>query len=125
LLGEIEPNFNKYFNKFVYSNFNENSIFKRCPPTCADYASHAAFVSATGLDAAPPSIVVDNTATNPFFVNEAGGDYNLLSTSPAQSAGAALPADIAAALAVPVSPVDMGLFFVATDVANLRMPNAY
>jgi hypothetical protein len=66
-------------------------------------------VAATGFDAAPPSIVVDNAATNPFFVNEAAGDYNLLSTSPAQSAGAALPTDIAAALAVPVSPVDMGL----------------
>jgi poly(beta-D-mannuronate) C5 epimerase len=76
--------------------------------SCVNHANHAAFVAATALDPVPPSIVVDNIATNPFFVNEAAGDYNLRSDSAAQSAGAALPADIAAALGVPASPVDMG-----------------
>ncbi|KAH7725941.1 hypothetical protein AAVH_06382 [Aphelenchoides avenae] len=76
--------------------------------SCAWYTSHAAFVTATGLDSVPPSIDVDNVATNPFFVDEAAGDYNLLPGSKARSAGKALPADIAAAIGVPTSPVDMG-----------------
>ncbi|KAI1704794.1 right handed beta helix region domain-containing protein [Ditylenchus destructor] len=78
-----------------------------CDSGCADFSTHQNFVSATGRDAVPPSIVVENAA-NPFFVNEAAGDYNLLASSPAQSSGAALPSDIASALGVASSPVDMG-----------------
>ena len=76
-----------------------------------DYPTHAGFVSATGIDVVPPSIVVENTATNPFFVNEAAGDYNLVAGSAAKATGVALPADIASALGVPASPVDMGTYF--------------
>jgi hypothetical protein len=85
------------------------NMFKWCPSTsCVNYASHAAFTQATGLDAVPPSIVVQSTATNPFFVNEAAGDFTLLAGSSAQNAGVALPAEIAAVLGVSASPVDMG-----------------
>ncbi|KAI6233675.1 DUF1565 domain-containing protein [Aphelenchoides fujianensis] len=49
-----------------------------------------------------------DTPNNPFFVNEAAGNFNLKPASAARGAGTPLPADIAAALGVPTSPVDMG-----------------
>ncbi|KAH7709947.1 hypothetical protein AAVH_22778 [Aphelenchoides avenae] len=88
------------------------NLMKWCTTTssasCVSYTNHAQFVSATGLDVVAPSIVVENVATNPFFVNEAAGDYNLLAASKARYAGVALPADIASVLGVATTPVDMG-----------------
>jgi parallel beta-helix repeat protein len=54
---------------------------------------------------------IDNQATNPFFVNETGGDYHLLRNSPAKGQGQPLPTDVAAALGVTAGvPVDMGAY---------------
>jgi hypothetical protein len=60
----------------------------------------AAFHSATGQEANGNGIEIDNVATNPFFVDEALGDYQLKPGSPAIGAGAPLPANIAAAIGV-------------------------
>ncbi len=46
---------------------------------------------------------------NPYFVNEAGGDYHIKTGSPALNAGEALPADVAAAIGVAASPVNIGI----------------
>lgn len=43
---------------------------------------------------------IDNTSTNPFFVNESGGDYHLKSDSVARGRGQALPSSIASAIGV-------------------------
>ena len=49
-------------------------------------------------------------ATNPFFVDEASGDYQLKPGSPAIGAGVPLPADIAAAIGVAAGvPVNLGV----------------
>jgi parallel beta-helix repeat protein len=71
------------------------------------YGSVAAFKSATGYEA--QSLVIENVATNPFFVDEANGNYNLKQGSPAIGRGEPLPPDIASAIGVaPGEPVDMG-----------------
>lgn len=54
------------------------------------------------------SLAIDGVAANPFFRNEAGGDYRLTDSSVARGAGTPLPADIAAAVGVPVGPIDLG-----------------
>jgi hypothetical protein len=52
---------------------------------------------------------VDNVAINPFFVNEAAGDYTLKSDSVAIGAGTPLPVAVANAIGVPAGvPVNMG-----------------
>jgi hypothetical protein len=58
----------------------------------------AAFRSGRGQKA--HGFGIDNVAINPFFVDEASGDYQLKPGSPAIGAGAPLPADIAAAIGV-------------------------
>ncbi|KAI6238745.1 DUF1565 domain-containing protein [Aphelenchoides fujianensis] len=73
-----------------------------------DYQTHTPFKEATRLDLTPPSISIRDVPTNPFFVNKTAGNFNLTPNSVARSAGTALPADIAAALGVAASPVDMG-----------------
>lgn len=62
------------------------------------YSSIAAFKSATGFE--KRALWIDNTATNPFFVNAERGDYRLKSGSPAINHGEPLPADVAAAIGV-------------------------
>ncbi len=77
---------------------------KRCS---VGYASIAAFDAATNFEA--NALAVDNVATNPFFVDEARGDYRLKPGSPAIGRGAPLPADIAKAIGLPtLVPVDLG-----------------
>lgn len=71
------------------------------------YPSVAAFTSATGYEA--NALAIDNVATNPFFVNEANGDFRLKTGSPAIGRGAALQPESAALIGVPAGvPVDMG-----------------
>ena len=53
---------------------------------------------------------IDNVAINPFFVDEASGDYHLKPGSPAIGAGVPLPADVAAAIGVAAGvPVNLGV----------------
>jgi parallel beta-helix repeat protein len=71
------------------------------------YRSIAAFKSATGYEA--NALVVDNVATNPFFVNPANNDYRLKLNSPAIGRGSPLPADVAKAIGLRSGvPVDLG-----------------
>ena len=73
------------------------------------YNSLAAFKSATGYEA--NGLAIDNVTTNPFFVNEASGNYHLKSGSPAIGRGAPLSAYIGKAIRLPaVVPVDLGAF---------------
>ncbi|KAI6243230.1 DUF1565 domain-containing protein [Aphelenchoides fujianensis] len=65
---------------------------------CVNYKTHTQFTEAIRLDWTPPSIGIRDTPTNPFFVNEAAGNFNLKPNSVARSVGTALPADIARAL---------------------------
>lgn len=62
------------------------------------YPSLAAFKSASGFE--QNGLFGGSSAVNPFFVNEANGDYRLKSGSPAIGGGQALPADIARAIGV-------------------------
>jgi chitodextrinase len=72
-----------------------------------DFATLAAFQASTGLERT--ALVVDGAAANPFFVNEAGGDFHLQPGSPAAGRGQPLPSDVAAAVGVaPNVAVDMG-----------------
>lgn len=71
------------------------------------YTSIAAFNSATGFEA--NALAIDNVATNPFFIDEANGDYRLKPGSPAIGRGAPLPADIASAVGLPAGvALDLG-----------------
>jgi parallel beta-helix repeat protein len=63
------------------------------------YASVAAFNSETGFEA--HGLAIDNVATNPFFANEANGDFRLKMGSPAIGRGAPLQPESAAAIGVP------------------------
>jgi hypothetical protein len=54
---------------------------------------------------------IDDQASNPFFVDETGGDYHLRSDSPVKGLGQPLPLDVATALGVTAGvPVDMGAY---------------
>ena len=65
------------------------------------------FRSYTGQEA--NGIGIDNVSTNPFFVDEAGGDYSLKSGSPAIGVGVPLPQSVADAIGVSAGvPVNMG-----------------
>ena len=76
--------------------------------TLTPYSTIDAFRSATGQEA--HGLGIDNVATNPFFVDEARGDYSLKPGSPAINAGAPLPTDIAAAVGAPAGvPVNLGV----------------
>ncbi len=71
------------------------------------YKSVLAFKLATGYE--DNALVIDNVATNPFFVDAANGDYRLKSGSRAIGRGQALPTDIASAIGVKAGvPVDLG-----------------
>jgi parallel beta-helix repeat protein len=72
----------------------------------SSYDSVAAVRSALGRELHS----LDSTAAlTAVFVNAAGGDYTLASSSPAKGAGAPLPADVAAAIGVtPGATVNMG-----------------
>ncbi|KAI6234823.1 DNRLRE domain-containing protein [Aphelenchoides fujianensis] len=72
------------------------------------FVYHDGFVAASGFDKAPPSIDIRNQAAQPFFVNEAAGNFNLRANSVAVNAGAALPTRISRELNVKSSPVNMG-----------------
>ena len=71
------------------------------------YDSIATFESATGFE--ENALVVENVASNPFFVDEANGDFRLKANSSAIGRGEALPTDIATAIGLPSGvPVDLG-----------------
>jgi hypothetical protein len=54
-------------------------------------------------------IAIDAQAGNPFFVDEANGNYHLKASSPAKGKGAPLPKDVAGAIGVTSGiPVDIG-----------------
>ena len=73
----------------------------------ASYNSVLAFKLATGYE--DNALVIDNVATDPFFVNAANGDYRLKSGSRAIGRGQALPKDVAKAIGLPSGvPVDLG-----------------
>ncbi|MBB5078834.1 LamG-like jellyroll fold domain-containing protein [Nonomuraea endophytica] len=61
------------------------------------FPSLAEFQAATGRDAG------SRYQESSFLVNAPAGDYRLLPGSPAETAGAALPADVAAAIGVPAT----------------------
>jgi parallel beta-helix repeat protein len=72
-----------------------------------NYSSLTAFKSATGFE--QHGLSGGNSTTNPFFVDEANGDYRLKQGSPAIGGGQALPADIAGAVGVePGRAVNLG-----------------
>lgn len=60
------------------------------------YPTIAAFNSATGYE--PNALVIDNVATNPFFIDEVQGNFSLKTGSPAIGRGEELPADVAQAI---------------------------
>ncbi|KAI1698078.1 right handed beta helix region domain-containing protein [Ditylenchus destructor] len=96
-------------NGWYRANTTGAYLVRWCPTsTCTQYKTHTNFMEATNLDWAPPSIGVRDTPNNPFFVDENSDKLSLKSDSSARSAGTALPADIAAYLGVPASPIDMG-----------------
>ncbi|GLW10715.1 hypothetical protein Misp01_58430 [Microtetraspora sp. NBRC 13810] len=67
------------------------------------HRSLAEFQAATGRDAG------SRYQETGYLVDAAGGDYRLIPGSPAESGGAALPADVAAAIGVPANePVRLG-----------------
>jgi len=54
-------------------------------------------------------IAIDDQATNPFFMDEANGNYHLKANSPARGKGEPLPKDVADAIGVSSgAPVDIG-----------------
>jgi len=54
-------------------------------------------------------LAIDDQATNPFFIDEANGNYHLKANSPAKGKGEPLPKDVATAIGVSSGvPVDMG-----------------
>ncbi len=72
-----------------------------------NYSTVAQFAAAKGKEA--NSLVIDNQATDPFFVDEAAGDYRLKVDSPAVGRGQPLPPDVASAIGVTANvPVNMG-----------------
>ena len=74
----------------------------------AAYNNVNAFLSGAGQET--HGFAIDNVAINPFFVNEAAGDYQLKPGSPAIGAGVPLPADVAAAIGVAAGvPVNLGV----------------
>jgi parallel beta-helix repeat protein len=76
-----------------------------CTPI--NYSSITSFKAATGFEM--NTLAVDNVATNPFFVDEANGDYRLKANSPAVGSGIPLPPDIASAMDMaPGVSVDLG-----------------
>ncbi|WP_433272143.1 LamG-like jellyroll fold domain-containing protein [Actinosynnema sp. CS-041913] len=78
------------------------------------FGSLAEFQTATGRDAG------SRYQETPFTVNAAAGDYRLTPGSPAEAAGAALPADVAAALGVPAGPVRLGALSWPAEPATLE-----
>ena len=73
------------------------------------YTSMPTFISGTGYE--KKSLVIDNVATQPFFVDESKNDYQLKVGSPAIGRGEPLPEDIADAIGLaPSVAVDLGAF---------------
>lgn len=66
----------------------------------------ATFRTVSGQEA--NSIVADGVAANPYVTDEAGGQYMAPTGSPARTAGAPLPAAVAAALGVPAGTASIG-----------------
>lgn len=79
------------------------------------YNSVAAFNSATGFEA--HALAIDNAATNPFFVDEANGDFRIKTGSLAIGRGDMLPPDIASAIGLP-SGVKVDLGALQTTIYN-------
>ncbi len=81
-------------------------------------SGHKHYKSVSGLQSSTSEeqqgLGIDNVSTNPFFVDEANGNYRLKADSVALRRGQALPASIANAIGV-----DDG---VAVDLGALRWP---
>jgi len=71
---------------------------------CTPYSTFASFKAGTGKDT--HGIGIDQA--NPLFVDVANDDYQLRSGVPGIGAGEALPANVASAIGVATSPVNMG-----------------
>ena len=76
------------------------------------YKSVSALQTSVGQE--QQGLGIDNTSTNPFFVNESAGDYHLKSGSVAVGKGQALPASVASAIGVEDG--------VSVDLGALRWP---
>ena len=77
-------------------------------PMDVAYPTVMTFQTATGNEA--HAVAVDGIP-DPFFQNPDAGDYSQASGSPAQAQGAALPANVAAALGVTsATPVNIGAY---------------
>lgn len=63
-----------------------------------NFSTVANFSASTGLE--ENALAIDNVATNPFFLDERSGNYQLKSGSPAIKRGQPLPVDIARAIGV-------------------------
>jgi hypothetical protein len=118
--------------KLMISQLDYDAYYRPTPsfPRCVItwgfdpcYETIAAFRTATSNELKGLSI---DGGSNPFFMNEAAGDYRLVQSSPANGAGTALPAHVAALIGVPAGvPVDMGaLKWASQPVVVLQKPNA-
>jgi parallel beta-helix repeat protein len=68
-------------------------------------------------------IATDDQALNPFFLDEANGNYRLKADSPAKNKGEPLPNDVAAAIGTPAAvPVDIGALPRPGSSHNVRSP---
>lgn len=99
----------------TFASYPETAV--RYKPTPAAQAvrfkSVTDFSSNTGLEQSS-AIAVDNAAGNPFFMNEANGDYRLKPGSPADGSGTPLPWQVADAIGVPTG--------VYVDRGALKLP---
>jgi mannuronan 5-epimerase len=80
------------------------------------YPALGTYQAGTGRD--ENSFIVEGTALNPFFEDEAADDYALMAASQARGRGAPLPADVAEAIGVPpLSAPDLGALLAPGGVA--------
>ena len=103
---QLTFNYNAYYESS--SSHPSTLVSWSLGSSLAAYNNVNAFLSGAGQET--HGFGIDNVATNPFFVNEASGDYQLKPGSPAIGAGVPLPADIAAAIGVAAGvPVNLGV----------------
>ncbi len=96
---------NTFFSGLDYNSYHRQLGANRVLMRWIDgsdnyYRSLTDFAAARGWESHGQDIT---TATDPFFVNKAGGNFNLRTDSPAYKSGTALPADVAAAIGVSAS----------------------
>jgi hypothetical protein len=89
-----------YFAAYDYNSYwretgaAQIAVHWEAPTGITNYTTLAAFTIAKGFDNHGHDVV---GGPEPWFVNSAGGDYTVRSTSAAYHTGAAIPADVAAA----------------------------